>query len=367
MEPIPRAGSSRPRRQKGPSLLSLISPPEDEEELRLVMQEIATAFGATAIILTVQEDDHARCEILRTSAQSPIDSILPALHDSGAFLYDEQPHDCHSWKNETVAGVAINIMIVPVKRSPGHRRMVLCAIFSNGDKNRLAAAERVYLARRPFAIGYFRLWQTDRARQRREKALEAGLNSLGVGFVLIDDDSRIVFANIVALELLELGDGLKLTDNRIFATNLTDSMRLRTVLEHVSAPNALTAPMLAITRALKVPLTLLALPMAFEATEIGSVAAAIYIIDPIANVDAVIEPLCHIYQLTASEKKLACLLATGKNLAEAAEEMNVKAQTVRSVLKQIFRKTGTSRQAEFVMLMFSSIVRVHNSVRIEGI
>ncbi len=368
MEALIREAAIASRTRSGrQSSLSSISPPEDEEELRLVMQEIADALGADAIVLTVQNDDEGRSLIMRISNTRFDEQVLLDLHADNAFRHDEAAPDVHHWRNVNVDRSMIDLMIMPVKRTPGHLRMVLSALFRSLDKRSRAAAERVYLARRPFAVGYFRLWQLDRTRHSREKALEAALDSLGVGFALIDADTNIVFANTVARDMLSAGDGLRLDGQRIHATNLTDAMRLRTALDHVSANPVREAPMLTVTRASAVPLTLLALPIERSGPEIGSVAAALYFIDPATNVNAVLEPLCQIYQLTSSETKLACLLASGRCLAESAEKLRIKEQTGRSVLKQIFRKTGTTRQAELITLMYSSIVRVHHSIKIKAI
>ena len=368
MEALFREGGAakRPRRGK-PSPLSSISPPEDEEELRLVMQEIADALGAIAIVLTVQEDDDGQSEILRVSEAIFNEQFLRRLHEDGAFLYAESANDVHRWKNATIDGVAVDVMVLPVKRTVGHQRMVVSALFSGINNETRSAAERVYLARRPFAIGYFRLWQIDRARQRREKALEAALNSFGVGIVLIDSDANTVFLNGASRTLLALADGLKIDGDRIQATNLKDGVRLRVSLDHVSAPGVREAAILSISRASVIPLILLALPIEWDEREIGAVSAVVYIIDPAADVTAVLEPLCQIYRLTSSETKLACLLATGTSLAESAEKMRVKEQTARSVLKQVFRKTGTARQGELVTLLLSSIIRTHNIANIEAI
>ena len=70
-----------------------------------------------------------------------------------------------------------------------------------------------------------------------------------------------------------------------------------------------------------------------------------------------VEPACKLYALTPVETRLACLLARGVSLAEAAEAMHVREQTARSYLKQIFLKTETKRQAELVWLMLKSSVR----------
>jgi DNA-binding CsgD family transcriptional regulator len=59
------------------------------------------------------------------------------------------------------------------------------------------------------------------------------------------------------------------------------------------------------------------------------------------------------FGLTKAEARLALCLARGWSLATAAEAFDVKLTTVRSQLQQVFSKTGTSRQAEFVAMLLS--------------
>ena len=57
------------------------------------------------------------------------------------------------------------------------------------------------------------------------------------------------------------------------------------------------------------------------------------------------------FLLTPSEARLALCLADGKSLEEAAPEMAVAQETVRSHLKSVFRKTATHRQGELIALV----------------
>jgi DNA-binding CsgD family transcriptional regulator len=59
------------------------------------------------------------------------------------------------------------------------------------------------------------------------------------------------------------------------------------------------------------------------------------------------------FGLTKAEARLALCLAKGWSLATAAEAFNIKLTTIRSQLRQVFSKTGTSRQAEFVAMLLS--------------
>jgi len=59
------------------------------------------------------------------------------------------------------------------------------------------------------------------------------------------------------------------------------------------------------------------------------------------------------FGLTKAEARLALCLARGWSLATAAEAFDVKLTTIRSQLQQVFSKTDTSRQAEFVAMLLS--------------
>jgi DNA-binding CsgD family transcriptional regulator len=49
----------------------------------------------------------------------------------------------------------------------------------------------------------------------------------------------------------------------------------------------------------------------------------------------------------------------GRSLDEASEELHVSISTVRTHLKRIFSKTGTSRQGELVKLLLTSVAQLN--------
>jgi len=63
------------------------------------------------------------------------------------------------------------------------------------------------------------------------------------------------------------------------------------------------------------------------------------------------ETLTSLYGLTPAESRLAVALARGRELAELAAEWSVSRETLRTHLKRILGKTGTSRQAELIRLL----------------
>ncbi|HUB63635.1 MAG TPA: hypothetical protein VL996_04190 [Methylocella sp.] len=61
--------------------------------------------------------------------------------------------------------------------------------------------------------------------------------------------------------------------------------------------------------------------------------------------------LAKTFQLTTSEAKLACVMASGAPLQIAARELEISWETARNQLKSVFAKTSTHSQSELVALL----------------
>jgi len=93
---------------------------------------------------------------------------------------------------------------------------------------------------------------------------------------------------------------------------------------------------------------------------------AIFINDPEKHNEPPTGVLARLYGLTDAEARLLQALIVGKKLETVSEDFGVSMNTVRSHLKQVFRKTGTNRQPELVSLvMNSSAYLASNPVHIE--
>jgi DNA-binding CsgD family transcriptional regulator len=64
--------------------------------------------------------------------------------------------------------------------------------------------------------------------------------------------------------------------------------------------------------------------------------------------------LRRLYRLTPAEARLAARIGQGEALADAAAALGISVGTARIHLKRIFGKTGTSRQAQLVQLIWGS-------------
>src|SRR5262245_21476525 len=61
------------------------------------------------------------------------------------------------------------------------------------------------------------------------------------------------------------------------------------------------------------------------------------------------------FGLSPAEARLVALLFAGASLRSSAEALGIKYETVRTYLKSAFQKTGTHRQAELVLMVFSAM------------
>lgn len=189
---------------------------------------------------------------------------------------------------------------------------------------------------------------------------EAALNRSELGILLVSCEGKLLFANTEAERLLGSGEHLRRKGDGISARDLRDAVRLELAIEHVCAEGEAIEedPVVAIRRPAPLrPLLICVSPTEVESGE-GCVAGAVLrIIDPDRDMQPLLEPICAHYRLSLVETRLACRLASGTTLEEAAAALRIKPQTARSYLKQIFLKTDTNRQSGLVRLLLTSRVR----------
>jgi DNA-binding CsgD family transcriptional regulator len=61
------------------------------------------------------------------------------------------------------------------------------------------------------------------------------------------------------------------------------------------------------------------------------------------------------FDLTLAEARLALHLVRGETLRSAPAKLNISYERARTSLKNIFRKTGTCRQAELVVVILAAL------------
>lgn len=93
-------------------------------------------------------------------------------------------------------------------------------------------------------------------------------------------------------------------------------------------------------------------PVRRQARDLFAGAAAVLIATPITAPDApMTEMLNVLFDLTPGEARLARALFSGLTLQQAAADFGLSEQTLRSRLKAVFSKTGTSRQTDLIRML----------------
>lgn len=189
-------------------------------------------------------------------------------------------------------------------------------------------------------------------------ALLAALDRLLLGVVLLDENGRVIFSNRSAEDLIRESDSVFLGDGRLWARDpAADETLQKLLLRAARSGSSWEGPLPDEAFPLRgegagVDLLLTGLRSQSQERELGAeAAAAVFVGGSHQLCHAETRVLERLYCLTRSEARLALLLAEDRSLEEAASELGIKTSSARTVLKRIFAKTHTTRQASLVRLL----------------
>lgn len=182
---------------------------------------------------------------------------------------------------------------------------------------------------------------------------------LGTGCITLNEDKRVNFINSVAREMLRAGNGLLLRDDGLHLSDANADARFqqiqKTCITTSRLPAVITSGVIAAPREDALPLNVVVLPYRTDAAPHLLLAQAshaiVLVFDPARP--GVASPLIlrELYAFSESEANVCWRIARGESLDEIAAAEQISKETVRSQLKRVFSKTGTSRQSELVRLV----------------
>jgi DNA-binding CsgD family transcriptional regulator len=180
-------------------------------------------------------------------------------------------------------------------------------------------------------------------------------DALGEALFVVDRSARVVRLNRAA-ELLLLGpNGVALQDGALSFASAAATAELRTAIGHAVTTSArggyANGGRFVVARSSGGPMRVLVSPSRSAHDFLGFDAHALVLID--ARDRRVVDgaTLRRMFDLTEAETRLACALANGRTLRQAASDLGLREGTVRTRLKTIFHKTGTHRQVDLVVLL----------------
>jgi DNA-binding CsgD family transcriptional regulator/PAS domain-containing protein len=197
----------------------------------------------------------------------------------------------------------------------------------------------------------------------RSQALEAMLDQLAAGVVLIGRGQRIVHMNKAAERFARRAQAIRVTDNRLVPLDRAAGDDLQHAIAQTNAPEReqfAAAPSVALPdpdgRGLIA--TVLSLERGRRQDLMAPLAAmtAVFLQEVQAGASTGIPgtAFARLYGLTASELRVAVALAPGLGIREASELLGLSEATVKSHLQRVFAKTNTHRQTELVQLLRAS-------------
>lgn len=209
-------------------------------------------------------------------------------------------------------------------------------------------------------------------RDGREEARWSGsaIDRLPMGVALLDATGRIAGLNRAGQATVDARDGLRLVQGRLQAGQGGEARRLAHVLEAAvsaggkgdSARWGEAADLRVSRPSGRAPYLLSVLPLSpegagpFDDADGGGgggarIRAVVYIVDPAAVAPGLGKRLGALFGLTAVEAGLVADLLADLTPAEIGDRRGVAISTVRSQLRSVFAKTGTTRQSELMNLV----------------
>jgi DNA-binding CsgD family transcriptional regulator/PAS domain-containing protein len=195
---------------------------------------------------------------------------------------------------------------------------------------------------------------------KRLELLSAGesvLDTLPLGVVFLASGGAAIYWNRAAEEIFGSNDGLCLRNGVLTALDKVANAHLSNAIDSALAPCKPPGPVAAISvprPSLRRDYQVVAAPLLGSFRQFTGAprpAALALITEPEQKQPASTHLLMQLYKLTRKEAAIASKLSEGKSIERAGEELSVTYETARTHLRRIFSKTGTSRQAELLLLI----------------
>jgi DNA-binding CsgD family transcriptional regulator len=202
-----------------------------------------------------------------------------------------------------------------------------------------------------------------RARVATE-SVGAAIAAAGFAVFLLTKDCRVLFANAKAEDLIRREIGLRFEHGRLAAAAPALTVRLRALACEGGRPGQGAGDIggtLDLTRGencspLRAHVFPLAANRAVSIFHFDTPAAAVFVVDPTAELRAQIQRFAARYGLSAAETRVLAEIISGNGLVPAAARLRVTKATARTHAARIFAKTGTERQTELIRRFFENSV-----------
>jgi DNA-binding CsgD family transcriptional regulator len=186
----------------------------------------------------------------------------------------------------------------------------------------------------------------------RTKAAALALEHVGLPAAIIATNARLIVANplleaLVPEVVLDRRSRVALSDRNADAL-LGQALARLQLPDNGNSVRSIPIP----AQANHPPLIVHLFPIRLGANDVFSNASAILMVTPVVPADVPnAEVLQGLFDLTPAEARVARFIAERQTIESVADSIGVSRETIRTQLKAVFAKTGTSRQADLVALL----------------
>jgi DNA-binding CsgD family transcriptional regulator/PAS domain-containing protein len=193
--------------------------------------------------------------------------------------------------------------------------------------------------------------------------LAATLDSFNAGILVVGDKSHILHANRAARDMMSKHEPISAVSGVLSVRDAHAGAEIAHAIELARADEAtIGANGIAVPLRSKGEAVAHVLPLArgeLRTRLAPQAAAAVFITQPADAPPRDIGALAANYGLTAAETRMLECVASGATLGEAAEMLDISANTAKTHLAHIFSKTGVTRQADLIALVNRIVPAVH--------
>jgi DNA-binding CsgD family transcriptional regulator len=289
----------------------------------------------------------------------PMSDALPDFELEGSEFYEQwmKPQDlAMAWP-----------AIVSIMAESGEMVASLSVFQREGDEPFSEAQIANADALVPHLQRAFRMRMLLDAAQHARVPVANALDRLPLGMLVLDGDRQVLIENASASQALALDDGIEIRATGLAAADARENAKLQDLieaaLESTSGQGLNGTSFMQVSRPSgRQPFSLMLSPLlsAPSGALSSKAVVACFISDPEAGHVPTVDALGQIYGLTPAEAEVVQLLAKGLPLDEIAADRGISLNTVRSHLKHIFSKTGTSRQGELLSLVMTDVASIRS-------
>jgi len=193
--------------------------------------------------------------------------------------------------------------------------------------------------------------------------LAATLDSFNAGILVVGDGSHILHANRAARDMMSKREPIAAVNGALAVRDAQAGAEIANAIELARADEA-TIGANGIGVALRSEGAAVAhvLPLArgeLRTRLAPQAAAAVFITQPVDAPPQELGAIAANYGLTPAEARMLACVASGATVGEAAEMLDISANTAKTHLAHIFSKIGVTRQADLIALINRIVPPVH--------